>query len=108
MGAGYYLIAFTIVILMLCTMLGLQSLKKKLRVSGTIYDVKLEADKSIQIQTVFEKLIAESAHINNLKIEEVDGRTYILLKIKIPRNVNIEDLMHELCDCCIVREFTVV
>lgn len=107
-GAGYYFLAFTIVIMMLCTMLGLQSLKKKLRNTGALYNVKLETNESVQIQEIFEKLIAESAHINNLKIEETDGKTYILLTIKIPKNVNVEDLVHELCECCIVREFNVV
>lgn len=106
-GAGYYLIAFTIVILMLCSMLGLKSLKKKLRVEGTVYNVRLEAESAVMIQEVFEKLVSESVHISSMKVEDTDTGTFIDLEIKIPRRVNVEDVMQDLCRCCIVREFTV-
>ena len=105
-GAGYYLIAFTIVVLMLCSMLGLKSLKKKLRNQGTVYNAVLEVGSSGLFQDILEKLISESVHINSVRVEDKESGSLIYLELRIPRRVNVEEILQDLCKCCIVREFT--
>ncbi len=107
-GAGYYLIAFAVVVLMLAATLGLRSLKKKLRSKGTTYTVKLETSNSTQIQKVFEKLVSESAQIKSLRIEDEGEVSIMYLEIKLPGRVSVEDIVKELCGYSNVREFTVV
>ncbi len=107
-GAGYYLIAFSVVVLMLASMLGLKSLKNKLRHKGTTYNVKLETSSASQVQRVFEKLVSESATIKNLRIEEVGETSFMLLELKLPSKVTVEDLVKELCQYSNVREFTML
>jgi len=107
-GAGYYLVAFFIVFLMLCSMLGLQSLKKKLRVQGAVYNVVLEAESTGRIQEIFENLISESVHISGMRVEDKGTGIYIHVEIKIPRRASVEDVLQDLCRCCTVREFTLV
>lgn len=105
-GAGYYLIAFAIVLLMLCSMLGLQSFKKKLRVQGAVYSVKLEIESTRMIQQIFEKLASETVHINSMKVVDKEQATRLDLEIKIPRRVNPDDIMQDMCSSGIIREFT--
>ena len=107
-GAGYYLIAFAVVVLMLIATLGLRSLKKKLRNKGTTYTVKLETSNSIQVQKVFEKLVSESAQIKSLRIEDEGAVSIMYLEIKLPGRVSVEDIVKELCGYSNVREFTVI
>lgn len=105
-GAGYYVIASTIVILMLCSMLGLKSLKKKLRVTGSVYRIVLEAESTAIVREVFESLASESVHINKINVEDKDAKTVIELEVRIPHRVNTEDVIQDLTKCSVVRVFT--
>lgn len=107
-GAGYYLVAFAVVILMLAATLGLRSLKKKLRSKGTTYTVKIETSNAVQVQKVFEKLVAESAQIKSLRIEEEGDVSMMYLEIKLPGKVSVEEIVKELCGYSNVREFTMI
>ena len=53
----------------------------------------------------FEKLASESVHINSVKVEDKEDATMVMLEARIPRRVNVEDVIQDLCKCSIVREF---
>lgn len=105
-GAGYYGIAFAIVLLMLFSMLGLKSIMARLRHEGKSYKVVLEPSSEVKIQELFERFDDESIHVNNLKIEEEDGRMHVFLEIKVPKKIKIDDIVTELYRYCTVKEFT--
>ncbi len=104
-GGGYYIIAISIVLLMLISMLGLRSIKTKLREKGKVYSLKVELEDGSMVQKVFEIMVADSVEITNMKIEETDGKTEINLEINTHSRVNIEELVGSLCKVCTVKEF---
>ncbi|MBE7016113.1 MAG: MgtC/SapB family protein [Ruminococcaceae bacterium] len=104
-GAGYYAIAFAIVLLMLFSMLGLKSIMEKLRHDGLNYEVILEPSEEVRIQDLFERFNEESINVNKLKIEEKDGKTCVFLEIKVPKKIKIDEIVSELSRCCAVKEF---
>lgn len=72
-GAGYYVIAICIVVIMMIAMLGLRSFAKKLEGYSEAYALKIELADRDSIEDVLAVLQKEKAVIKSVRIKENDG-----------------------------------
>ncbi len=72
-GAGYYIIAICIVVIMMIAMLGLRSFAKKLEGYSQAYALKIELVDRDSVEDVLAVLQKEKAIIKSVRIKEDDG-----------------------------------
>ena len=93
-GAGYYIVAVFIVALMMCAMLGLRSVTKKLQEKSQRHVLKIEYRKKDTIKNVLNILLDESAVIKTVNFEGTEGEeSSVLIEFTIPDNINFETLI---------------
>jgi len=107
-GSGYYIIAISIVALMMFAMLGLRSLALHLKTKSLIFNVKIELDDNENIKNVLEKLIEEEVQIKSVKLEESNDKVIMILEVRLSKNTTSEGLMYNLCGLGGVKEFTAI
>lgn len=94
-GAGYYLIATMITLLMLVVMLGLRSMTKKLQSVSAQHTIKIELSSRDAVQPLLETLLKQDVEVGAIKIDEHKGTIHAILEIKLPRNLTITGII---CD----------
>lgn len=94
-GAGYYLIAFSIVVLMLIAMIGLRSFGQKIQDRSAKHSLRLECSKRDGIKAVLNMLLNENAVIKSVRFDkEEDAEIFgAVIEFSISPEVNFDKLI---------------
>lgn len=97
-GAGYYVIGFVVVFLMLFTMLGLRSVTLRLRRKSATYTVKVELSDKESLKYVMNEMLELNVAIHSMKkyYDENDHTEVAFLEIILPENLTIDGVICKL------------
>lgn len=105
-GCGYYIIAVSVVFLMLFAMLGLRSITVNLKAKSLVFNIKIELDEINTVKLVLKKLSDEDVTIKSVRLEENEDKIGLLLQVRLPKRTTAEGLMYDLYGLGGVKEFT--
>jgi putative Mg2+ transporter-C (MgtC) family protein len=106
-GAGYYIIAALVVALMMCALLGLRSLARRLGGKrAKSVGIRIEFQEMEQTKSVIRALIEEKAHIHSARFTENGGKLEMEIEAGLPRGRGAEGLMYRLSEFGGIREFS--
>ncbi|NLB81467.1 MAG: MgtC/SapB family protein [Clostridiaceae bacterium] len=94
-GAGYYIIGFVVVILMVFTMFGLRSVTLKLRLRSMQYTLKIQISEKDIIKTVLNQLLALGVAVNSIKTnyDQKSGLEVVLLEVTLSQDLTIDKVI---------------
>jgi len=97
-GAGYYIIGFVVVLLMLFTMLGLRSVTRKLRQKSLLYILKIEISDRESLKYAMSEILDFDITIKSMKTyyDEKSENEIAILEIAIPQNITLDTVMCKL------------
>ncbi len=94
-GAGYYIIAFSTVVLMMVAMIGLRSFGKKIAERTVKYSLKIECSKREGVKEVLNLLLSDNAIIRTVKFDKEENEEIFgaIIEFSLPGEVNFDKLI---------------
>ena len=91
-GSGFYIIALTVVALMMFAMISLRSITKKMNRKNSI-TIKLELTNVAKTSDVISELIEYGVHVATVRFEEYDHKVEMSIEMHIPDDLTPDDVM---------------
>ena len=91
-GSGFYIIALTVVALMMFAMISLRSITKKMNRKNSI-TIKLELTNAAKTSDVISELIEYGVHVATVRFEEYDHKVEMSIEMHIPDDLTPDDVM---------------
>ncbi len=94
-GCGYYMIAFTMMVIMLVAMWGLRSFADKIRDKSLHYRIKLTYQ-GLEVRDVVKVLTDEGIRVKSLSVDLTTESQVCLMDINVPKNNYDQIVLYEL------------
>ena len=108
-GSGCYLIAITMVILMMSVMLGLRSMSQKIRAERIIYILKMKLEDARNTEVILNRILSSENEFTNINIVPTENSGVMMtMNISAAHNVGPEMFMDIVSGIGTVYEFSEV
>ena len=107
-GSAQYMLALTVIVLMLLAMWGLRPLASKIQSSSTRLMIRIELTERTAIREIMQKFLDESIQINSVTLEEHGETISAIMELQSQKDSGFDKLLGELIILEGVKEFTVM
>ena len=98
LGAGYYLVAFTALLLVLFAMHALRRMSQKLAARGRTVSIAVDIPYGIKVPQIIERVKALGIDAQAVKLKNADGLQKLTLEIVLDRSAKADDTLLRIAD----------